>query len=361
MKLLVISSMWPSKEKQNYGIFVKNFVEELKRKNVNVEVVANSNPRTGILNALRKYFALFMKVVFYRKVPEIVQAEFVFPSGLIMRVLPRFRKSRRVLVFHGSDAYLWKRLPLGKVIYQKIIQFSDAVVFPSEFLKNEAVAFFPYLSEKKIRVIPRGISECFLSPYDKREARKKLGIPENKFLVLSVGNLIKIKDHLTILKAAKLLKIENLVVAIVGEGYLRYELERFDRGGKFTLLLPGSVNEEEMVLWYASADIFVTCSLRESYGIALREAMAMGLPIVASDIPPHREAIRDGENGLLFKTSDAEDLAGKISYFYENPHFAEVFGKRAMLAKTIITMKDTAKEYIKLYNELLSINGRSDK
>lgn len=355
MKLLIISSMWPSKKKPSYGIFVKNFMKEMELSGVSVDIVANSDPRTGILNSLRKYFLLLVKAARYRGNPEIVQAEFVFPSGLIACLLPKFRRAGKVLVFHGSDAYLWKKLPFGKSIYRKIIQSSDAVIFPSEFLKDEAAVFSPQLNDTNVQIIPRGITESFLKPVDKREARQKLRISEDKFLILSVGNLISIKDHLTILKAAELINMGKLTIVLVGDGPLRSEIERYAEKAGLEVILPGSVSENDLVNWYTASDIFVAPSLRESYGIALREAMAMGLAVIASDIPPHREVIVEGKNGLIFKTKEKKELFEKIGLLLKNPELRKKLGNNARMSTNIITMKDTAEKYYELYKELIGM------
>jgi phosphatidylinositol alpha-mannosyltransferase len=86
------------------------------------------------------------------------------------------------------------------------------------------------------------------------------------------------------------------------------------------LLFVGSVPQEDLASYYASADIFCAPSLGgESFGIVLVEAMAIGLPVVCSDISGYRDLVRDQKEGLLVAPKDPEALAGAIGMLLDNP------------------------------------------
>ncbi|GFP32963.1 hypothetical protein HKBW3S42_01274, partial [Candidatus Hakubella thermalkaliphila] len=76
--------------------------------------------------------------------------------------------------------------------------------------------------------------------------------------------------------------------------------------------------QEDLVSAYLSSDIFVSPSLIEGFALVLPEALAAGLPVVATDVPGNRDAIVDGYNGLIARARDPQDLAEKILVLLED-------------------------------------------
>jgi glycosyltransferase involved in cell wall biosynthesis len=100
-------------------------------------------------------------------------------------------------------------------------------------------------------------------------------------------------------------------VALVGDGNLRGELEKRAQELKIgdRVKFVGLVQNDKIPDCLAAADLYATCSRSDSASLGLLEAMAMGLPTVASDIPANREWIADGQSGWLFPVGNAEGLA----------------------------------------------------
>ena len=99
------------------------------------------------------------------------------------------------------------------------------------------------------------------------------------------------------------------------------------------LLFVGSVPQEDLASYYASADIFCAPSLGgESFGIVLAEAMAVGLPVVCSDIGGYRDVVRDGSEGLLVPARDPEALATALAGLLDNPARRAAMGEAARAA-----------------------------
>jgi glycosyltransferase involved in cell wall biosynthesis len=103
-------------------------------------------------------------------------------------------------------------------------------------------------------------------------------------------------------------------------------------GYRYQICLPGSIDEIDDVL--AAADLFVLPSYSEGMSISLLEAMAAGLPVVASDIPGNRALVRHEQEGLLVPPRDAKGLAAAICRVFDSPACGVQFGtagrKRAM-------------------------------
>lgn len=146
------------------------------------------------------------------------------------------------------------------------------------------------------------------------------GQPSPKLLdhpaLLTVGRLDKLKGHDLLLKAfAQLMdRHANWSLTILGEGPQRQELEALCRSLGITerVRLPGTVSNPEQFL--RQATIFVMASRSEGFPMALGEAMACGLPVIATDCPSGpSEMIRDGVDGILVPTEDVEALAAAIA------------------------------------------------
>jgi len=139
-------------------------------------------------------------------------------------------------------------------------------------------------SRARTAVVPNGVEIeelCAARPFDK---------PAGRRIVLTVGRLEAYKqvDHLvTALRALP----EHVELVVIGDGEARPELEalatRLGVGERLHLL--GRVSQADLLAWYHTADIFVSLSLHEAFGITLLEAAVGGAAVVASDIPAHRE------------------------------------------------------------------------
>jgi glycosyltransferase involved in cell wall biosynthesis len=161
-------------------------------------------------------------------------------------------------------------------------------------------------------VIPRGI-EMDLMPTE-RKSRQELGLPPSEYLLVNVGRQTAQKGHLSLLDAFEVVRKEaDAHLAIVGrEGdsteRLRAEIKERELGPHITLV----GYTPDVHHYMAQADIFVFTSFMEGLGTAVVEAMAMGLPVVAYDIPPVREITDDGRVARLVEMGDSEAFARTV-------------------------------------------------
>lgn len=153
---------------------------------------------------------------------------------------------------------------------------------------------------------------------DKMRDRRR----DNVFKIVCVSRFDWSKDHMTILRACKILIDNGIRVSIdlIGDGDECYKKPIVDTVVQLHLehhvrLLGTVLNVTDCLREY---DLFVLSSFSESFGIAIIEAMAMGLPVMVSDIPPFREIIGDGEYGFAFKPGNAQTLADSIELVYYN-------------------------------------------
>ncbi len=174
------------------------------------------------------------------------------------------------------------------------------------------------------QVVPNGVDlERFPEPpgHVRAELRERVGARDSRFVFLSVGGVEPRKGTVHAFRALARLKRDgvNAVLAIVGghsyQDYTAYRDAALAMLPELGLVLGedvvllGTVSETELAGWYHSADALAFPSVKEGWGLVVLEAMAAGLPVVASDLPVFREYLVDGETALLPPVGDDAALA----------------------------------------------------
>lgn len=192
---------------------------------------------------------------------------------------------------------------------------ANLVVTVSNYSAEKAVEFYD-VDEAKIRVVPNGVDPERFKPAEDGDAlKRKLGFG-GKPIVLFVGRLIPRKGLQFFVEAAKRVVKErgDALFVIVGDGPLRSNLIAHLVGinisGNFLFL--GDVKENILPTLYNCADVFVLPSVQEGQGIALLEAQASAKPVVAFNVGGVREAVREGQSGLLVERGNSSLLAEAI-------------------------------------------------
>ncbi len=142
-------------------------------------------------------------------------------------------------------------------------------------------------------------------------AEPATGLPGGR-RILFVGRLDERKGFSVAVGAFALLaeRHPDLVLVVAGDGPNRAAVHALPPAVRESVVLLGPVAHEALPPYYAAADLFLAPSVGgESFGMVLTEALAAGIPVVASDIPGYREVVRDGEDGLLVPPRDVDALA----------------------------------------------------
>jgi glycosyltransferase-like protein len=167
-------------------------------------------------------------------------------------------------------------------------------------------------------------------PGERDAFRARAGAGPDTFLILTVGGIEPRKGSVTLLEALAALKADAAtngagrrpVLAVVG-GHTFFDYRAYRDGALARLpelglveggdvLLLGTVTEADLGGWYRAADAFAFPSVKEGFGLVVLEALAAGLPVVASDIPVFAEYLEDGRSALLVPPGDAGALAGAL-------------------------------------------------
>lgn len=241
-------------------------------------------------------------------------------------VLAALLLRRKIIVhFHGIESPgLVQRLLLRKV---------DRFISISEFLWEELVKNgFP---EDRMTVIPNPVQETHAISNKQGDLRKQYGLNEEDKVFSIVGRIVRWKGHIEFLKAAFLVLDSNpdakaLIVGDFSDGDAGYQekIEKMieDSSYRDRVIMTGYVKDVSRI--YSITDVCVHTSIEpEPFGLVIIEAMANGVPVVASDIGAPPEIIRDKINGYLVSPTETTKLADRIKSLLDNDRLRGDIGR----------------------------------
>jgi glycosyltransferase involved in cell wall biosynthesis len=236
----------------------------------------------------------------------------------------------------------------------RVLEEAEVIITTSQSYMEDS----PHLPvhREKIRVLPNGIHpQEFQTTLTREECREKLDLPQDRVIILFFGNLVPYKGPEVLLNAFKMVRedYEKVMLLYVGRGSLQGQLQEMSQGQE--VHFAGHVSDPEKATYYQAADIFSLPSVTraEAFGIVNLEAMASGLPIVASRLGGIPDIVREGENGLLFQPGNVEELARAIRFLLDNPDERERMGRAGRRMVEDYSWTRIARETEKIYQELL--------
>jgi glycosyltransferase involved in cell wall biosynthesis len=271
-----------------------------------------------------------------------------------------WRRPRILFTEHGRH---YPDVPRGKrmAFNQGLLPITDGIVAVSGFVRD-CLAANEALPRRRIRVVYNGVdSGRFESPGSRAGARASQGIDPGDPVVGIAARFAPVKDHATLLRAfARVLgEIPRAKLALAGDGELRASLETQAQG----LGIAGSCRflgvRRDIPDLLSSWDLFCLSSLSEGTSVTLLEAMAAGLPVVATRVGGNPEIVVDGTTGLLASRGDDAGLARAIVEILEDPTRARGMGEAGRArVRASFTQERMTEDYRTLYGELLA-GGRT--
>jgi glycosyltransferase involved in cell wall biosynthesis len=195
-----------------------------------------------------------------------------------------------------------------RAIEQALARSTDRIVTLSRILKNDLVEM-RIAPPEKIEVVPLGmdLSPFLASSARRGELRKELGMREGEPLIGIIGRLVPIKNHRLFLEAARSMVDSGAPArfVVVGDGELRESLESLAAEWDLAQRIHFLGWRKDMAPVYAALDVLALTSVNEGTPVAVIEAMAAGIPVVATAVGGVPDTIRDGETGWLVPPGDA--------------------------------------------------------
>ena len=175
-------------------------------------------------------------------------------------------------------------------------------------IPRERTGLFPYAVD-----VEAFRSRSALPPEERATVRERYGVPRDARILLSLTKFGPREAPWDLLRAFARTGREDLWLMLAGDGPAREDLQRFaHEHGLDRVRFPGYVPYPELPALYAAADLFVHPAREERWGVSVQEALACGLPVIASDrVGAGKDLIRDG-NGFVYTYGDAKQLAGLI-------------------------------------------------
>jgi glycosyltransferase involved in cell wall biosynthesis len=249
--------------------------------------------------------------------PHIIQGVTLFPNGFVAGFIGRLLRIPVIAHAMGSDVF--RESPLIRIIFwQSIFQSASAIISKAELMSKEMERHGA--PRHKIVKIYSGV-ELNNFALNRSHCRGLIGA-DNDQIIVSVGRLEPVKGIQNLLKAFPQVQAEfpDSKLIIVGGGSEEERLREIMlqsevRGVQFC----GHVKPIDVPTYLIGADIFALPSLSEGCPAAVLEAMAAGLPIVASKVGAVPELIRHGKEGFLVPPSDVRGLAEHIKILLANP------------------------------------------
>jgi glycosyltransferase involved in cell wall biosynthesis len=293
-----------------------------------------------------------------------------YKSDLYGLILSRFHPMKLVTTAHGPlasfqffrSAQNWRVRYIYDQLDLMLLRYFDQVLIVSDSMRK-AVARFGVPDSKIIWVKNSIDSTYFQRPAERSfELRDQLGIPRNAIVVGAVGRLNAEKDYPNFFDAARILLADRpeLYFTIAGNGPLEELLQDQVRsmGLSNRVLFLGHFHDVRQV--YAMMDVYVLSSTREGLPNAVLEAMALEVPIVATDVDGVREAVVHEREALLVPARDPKRLAEGVRSILDDPTLATLLS-RAAREKVVreFSFASRMRHVEDIYRRLLSGGGRS--
>jgi len=298
-RLLIVTSLYPTPDRPAAGPFVRRRVAALRDRGVIVDVLAARDYRSS---GLRRHLAMLVRGLRDRRRPDGVEGHVLFPAGLIALLLARIHRCPLLIYAHGADVgRMANRTPLHRALAAVVARTADIVV-----TNSPATAARVARLGGQAHVVSPGVDFERFQPADRDTARRRLGLPLDVRMAMYVGGLSLRKGADVF--ASALNRTPGWLGVLVGEGELGATIgQRYPR-----VLAVGAVEPDAVPGWLNAADVVVVPSRDEPLGLVAVEALASGLPVIASAVGGLADLVAGGVNGFLVPPGDEHAIVAAL-------------------------------------------------
>ena len=268
-----------------------------------------------------------------------IEGHFVLPDGFAAAFLGKRFGKPSIIHVHGTDVHtIPQQSALLKFLTIRALRHADAIRAVSSDLAEQAMKLMDAGKwrrrdtetrrhgeterAKKIWVIPNGVDLNKFRVMARQEAKRQLGLDEDKRYLLYVGRLVAVKGLDLLLDAfTQLVQNRNDVeLVLIGDGTERHALVQraTTLGIKDKVHFVGAQPHEWVALWMNAGDVLCLPSRKEGFGAVLIEALACGTPVVATSVGGIPEIVDDEQVGRLVRSRDPKEMAACIEEVLEN-------------------------------------------
>ncbi|WP_207289615.1 glycosyltransferase family 4 protein [Senegalia massiliensis] len=330
---------------RQFYLFEQGNIEVLKSLSYEVHGAANFedvNERLDALDIVRHHFDIqrspfsLKNIKAYKQLKKIMKSESFdvvhchSPMGGVLARLAAKSVGLKTVIYTAHGFHFYKGAPIiNWLLYYPVekwlSRYTDILITINKEDFDRAKSF----KTCRVEYVPGigiDVSKFNLNDEFKRRKRKALNISEDAIVILSVGELNKNKNHEVVIKAISKTLNKNIEYIVCGQGELQNYLEKMviELGLRTKVKLLGFRNDISEI--YSAVDLFVFLSYREGLSVSLMEAMASGLPVIASRIRGNTDLIQDGSGGFLHEPRDYLGIAKSVDELYENERLRTKMG-----------------------------------
>lgn len=393
MKVLWLTSVYPSEKHPSEGVFHETQVQELLKQGMEVTVICPNPVNPPVLRMLKASYRqkrdlpeqeVRNEVKVYRPPypalpgqlkwaqpskriaasvlramqrhqlsPDFIHAHFAMPSGGAAAVIQKETKIPYLLTLHGSDVNVYPNYSKGaKAAFETAVRQASAVLTVSEELAKKTNE----MTKVEAKCLPLGIPlRSFSRTEEGQEGiRKHLRLPLQDKLVVFVGRLVKEKGLLELADAVS--SMDGVKAVFVGKGPLANELK--ERAGA-SIILPGQVPNEQVRDYLMAADLFALPSYSEGMPTVVLEALALKVPVIATRVGGLPSLFSTYQHLLVEPRSTRQLKEAIHACLYENTWNEEVKNDLHEMVHTEYSSEHNAKhliqQYEKVFNQSTSI------
>lgn len=287
------------------------------------------------------FIGLWRKLLLELPKYDLVHANWIIPQGIIQSMFSK----PYIVTGHGGDV-MELNGGIFKALKKRCLNKAKYVTVVSEKAKKTLNSIY---GTEHVKVQSMG---CDVDRFNPQKRIENYFNQEDKKVILFVGRFVEIKGITYLIEAMK--KIDALLV-IVGKGPDEEKIKKQAEGCKEKVLFMGPQDHSVLPTIYASSDIFIIPSITLAGGVTegaptvITEAMASGLPVIGTNTGGIPELISDGENGLIIKEKNSEDIVEKVNFLINNP---EIYQKMALKARKMGEQK-SYKNVAKAFYDLI--------
>lgn len=270
-------------------------------------------------------------------------------GGLALSWIPRKRRPFSVLSHH--DDPVQRVDPVEQHRMRRWFRHFDVHVVVSGSMTR---SLRPYVGEGRIECIPNGIDVDAVLRASRCAINEPAPLPPHRWRCVCVGGLRPDRRVDRLIRAFSILpEYEETVLLLVGDGEYREQLEALARElgvSKRCIFVGFQANPHA---WLRHCDLFVQTPKWETFGLALLEAMAIGVPVLSMGDESHglRDFIRDGENGRLIESGDVEEFASAWSALLHDEDARIQMGKKGMQTARCYPVEKMVGRYLTLFGQ----------
>jgi len=293
---------------------------------------------------------------------DLINSYFAIPSGPVGHSLAKSSGLPNVLFLLGGDVYdpskalSPHRTPLLRQTVKQMIAKADTVMAGSENTCNSARRY--YQSQRPIDIVPLGLKLASPVPASKAE----LGLDATQSILCTIGRLVRRKNIPELIDIlAQVNQATPTTLVVMGDGPEAGNIRDYARqqGLAKQLILAGRVEEQRKQQYLDAADLYVSTSMHEGFGLVFLEGMQAGLPIVCYNHGGQTDFLEQGVTGGLIELGDKQAFAEQVSSLLQQPELCARIGHHNKARVQAYDIHHCAQQYLAIFQRTLDARTAS--